>query len=635
VSGISDSRASKSLYYAWTPAGRLAKLNDSDGHTFSFGYDATGRLVSLTAPNNESMSMAYDAGGRLTARRSASGLLTQQSWYADGSLQAKSFSQGASVLTNHTYALDAQGRRSGVQEVINGVTRNWSYGYDGLDRLSSATVDGSAETYGYDIFGNRTSKANSTNTLAYIFDAAHQLSQIRTGSTAGPLAGAAAHDASGRMIKLCEGASITTAANDCTASGANASTLSMAYNALDQLLSANRTGTNPANETYAYDDQGRRISKTSGGVQTNNLYNGDAIHSQWVTSPSNTPIAVMVHGAGIDEPLMRLSGTTNTPNATARFYMTDGLGSVIGQVDENGANAQSQRFDAWGGATNATNPSGINTTPPYGFTGREPDGTGLIHYRARNYLPRLGIFTSRDPAGMVDAVSPYAYVGNRPTLSVDPMGWLASDPVLMVADASGGSYFGRMQQTMTDAGRQAYNMLPSKQTVTNFLDNAQKVLDVAGLAAQGPLEVVAPIIDLASAGVSVARGDYTGAALSGLGAVPFVGSVFNAAKVGRGIDNAGDLTSVGRYAGDSIPARSQARDFTTAERSDINSIGSTTGCHSCGTTNPGTKTDNFVPDHQPPSSLNVAGEPQRLYPQCLTCSRNQGLEIARRVRGGQ
>jgi RHS repeat-associated protein len=339
-----------------------------------------------------------------------------------------------------------------VQEVINGVTRNWSYGYDGLDRLSSASVDGtnpSIETYGYDIFGNRTSKANSTSNLAYIFDAAHQLSQIRTGSTAGPLSGqltgAAVHDGSGRMIKLCEGASISVsngaAANDCTASGANASTLSMAYNALDQLLSASRTGTNPANETYAYDDQGRRISKTSGGVQTNNLYNGDAIHSQWVSSPSNTPTAVMVHGTGIDEPLMRLSGTTNTPNATARFYMSDGLGSVIGQVDENGANPQSQRFDAWGSATNATNPSGINTTPPYGFTGREPDGTGLIHYRARNYLPGLGIFTSRDPAGMVDAVSPYAYVGNRPTTAVDPEGEAAMQVAGGVVGGVGGLLF--------------------------------------------------------------------------------------------------------------------------------------------------------------------------------------------------
>jgi RHS repeat-associated protein len=261
------------------------------------------------------------------------------------------------------------------------------------------------------------------------------------------------------MIKLCEGASITAAANDCAASGANASTLSMAYNALDQLLSASRTGTNPANEIYAYDDQGRRISKTSGGVQTNNLYNGDAIHSQWVTSPSNTPTAVMVHGAGIDEPLMRLSGTTNTPNATARFYMTDGLGSVIGQVDENGTNAQSQRFDAWGSANNATNPSGINTSPPYGFTGREPDGTGLIHYRARNYLPGLGIFTSRDPAGMVDAVSPYAYVGNRPTMFVDPSGMYATGSLGM----SGGT-----SKNATPSFSMVSAQPPSQQSLSNL-----------------------------------------------------------------------------------------------------------------------------------------------------------------------
>jgi RHS repeat-associated protein len=54
------------------------------------------------------------------------------------------------------------------------------------------------------------------------------------------------------------------------------------------------------------------------------------------------------------------------------------------------------------------------------------DGTGLIHYRARNYLPGLGIFTSRDPAGMVDAVSPYAYVGNMPTMAGDPNGEVAN-----------------------------------------------------------------------------------------------------------------------------------------------------------------------------------------------------------------
>jgi hypothetical protein len=94
-----------------------------------------------------------------------------------------------------------------------------------------------------------------------------------------------------------------------------------------------------------------------------------------------------------------------------------------------------------------------------------------------------------------------------------------------------------------------------------------------------------------------------------------------AAAVGR------TAIRLGEYAGESIAARSAARDFTAAERAEINRIGSETGCHTCGTTNPGTKSGNFIPDHQPPSSLNLDGLPQRLYPHCLQCSRIQGGQV--------
>lgn len=105
----------------------------------------------------------------------------------------------------------------------------------------------------------------------------------------------------------------------------------------------------------------------------------------------------------------------------------------------------------------------------------------------------------------------------------------------------------------------------------------------------------------------------------------------NASLTTRGSNGA---TGLGKHAGESIPARSTARDFTAGERAEVNAIGSKTGCQTCGTTNPGTKSGNFVPDHQPPSALNVKGEPQRLYPQCINCSREQGLEIARQLRQG-
>ena len=89
----------------------------------------------------------------------------------------------------------------------------------------------------------------------------------------------------------------------------------------------------------------------------------------------------------------------------------------------------------------------------------------------------------------------------------------------------------------------------------------------------------------------------------------------------------------GNYAGHSIVARSPAQSFTNAERASINAIGRTTGCHTCGALFPGTKSGNFVPDHQPVTRLNFYSTPQRLFPHCISCSRDQGLATARFLRG--
>jgi hypothetical protein len=86
----------------------------------------------------------------------------------------------------------------------------------------------------------------------------------------------------------------------------------------------------------------------------------------------------------------------------------------------------------------------------------------------------------------------------------------------------------------------------------------------------------------------------------------------------------------GPFACDSIPARGPERDFTAAERREINRIGSETGCNTCGTKDPGTSSGNFIPDHQPPSALNYMARPQRLFPHCLTCSLRQGGWIGSR-----
>jgi hypothetical protein len=76
-----------------------------------------------------------------------------------------------------------------------------------------------------------------------------------------------------------------------------------------------------------------------------------------------------------------------------------------------------------------------------------------------------------------------------------------------------------------------------------------------------------------------------------------------------------------------VPARGSQRDFTQDERDKINQQGQQNGCHTCGSTEPGTKSGNFVPNHQPPNGLNQNSDKQTLYPHCIDCSRKQGGEV--------
>ena len=89
----------------------------------------------------------------------------------------------------------------------------------------------------------------------------------------------------------------------------------------------------------------------------------------------------------------------------------------------------------------------------------------------------------------------------------------------------------------------------------------------------------------------------------------------------------------GRFAAGSIPAGESERP-TAAEHREINRIGSETGCHTCGTKDPGTRSGNYVVDHQPPTRLNYSGLAQRLYPQCQYCSARQGGWVSS-IRGRQ
>ncbi|MCK6501526.1 MAG: RHS repeat-associated core domain-containing protein, partial [Nitrospira sp.] len=192
-----------------------------------------------------------------------------------------------------------------------------------------------------------------------------------------------------------------------------------AYDAENRLTAI--TGNEAA--TYTYDYQGRRTSKTIGGVTTTYLYDGLNLIAETAVGATS----YFLNGAGIDEPL------TMSKAGQISYLVADGLGSIVATNDPTGTVTHSVVFDAWG-----ITRSEIGTRMhPFTYTGREVGDAGLLFYRARYYSPATGRFGSEDPLGMIADQALYRYVHNKAVSLVDALGWAETKPIPGV---NGGRY---------------------------------------------------------------------------------------------------------------------------------------------------------------------------------------------------
>jgi RHS repeat-associated protein len=336
-------------HYVYDSANWLTTLSNSWAGQFGFSYDALNRRIQMARPNGTSTTYNYDSLSRLL------GVL-----HGGGNDGAK-------------YGYDNAGNRTSKQNLLTGMTENYSY--DSIYELTRV-VQGASTTasYNYDPVGNRLA---SLSVSPYQYDVSNHLSSVPSATYN--------YDSNGNLLSKTN----------------STGTTQYAWDYENRLISAaapQLDGSTPIIR-FQYDPFGRRIQKSSPSRTRYYVYDGANIVAEFNTS------------GGVDEHLAMQRG------ATVAYYQADALGSITSL-----STGDAYTYDSFGNVTSRTG----NVINPYRFTGREWDTeTGLYYYRARYYDPSIGRFISEDPIGFKGSgTNYYAYVRNSPIGNIDPTGFV-------------------------------------------------------------------------------------------------------------------------------------------------------------------------------------------------------------------
>jgi len=104
--------------------------------------------------------------------------------------------------------------------------------------------------------------------------------------------------------------------------------------------------------------------------------------------------------------------------------ITNQVGTVEAVVDVNsGSIVQRLEYDEFGRVLLDSNPG----LQPFGFGGGLYDwSTSSVRFGARDYVPGLGRWTSRDPIRLAGETNEYIYGQNNPVIWMDPAGLITS-----------------------------------------------------------------------------------------------------------------------------------------------------------------------------------------------------------------
>jgi RHS repeat-associated protein len=519
--------------YQYDRHGRVTSKAQTIGSvtkTQTMAYKATGQLDQHTLPSGAVVSYSYRADGRtLTISVNGTAIVREIDYFAFG--EPSSWKMGPSGTDSYQRTFDLNGRvkehtaaaatraiafdpGSRITSINDGAgsANAWTYGYDKLDRLktaaNAATTGAVANTnlaWTFDATGNRLSEARGTPAVStsYTIDSAsNKLSQV--GSQA------RTYDAVGNT----------------TAIGTDQSQ----YSSRNRLIQATKNG---ASAQYGYNAFGERVKKTTGGNNSQFVYDDDghvlgeydatgSLVSEYIWL-GDVPVAVL-------KPNASTQGGQAAGSVRAYYIQPDHLDTP--RVIVNAANQPVWRWDSAPFGETLANEQPTASLASFQFNLRFPgqqfDAETGSHYNYfRDYEAVTGRYLQSDPIGLPAGFQTYHYVFSNPSQLTDELGL---------------GIFDWIKRFFKPRGEKQPNE---------------------------------------------------------------------------------SLLSPGPWAGCGVPLTRFGMRATASEQRGINLEGGANGCHSCGALTPGIPSGNWILDHQPPTSL-AGGAPQKGYPHCDRCSRQQG-----------
>jgi RHS repeat-associated protein len=408
LTGASD--ASHALAWTYDALGRVTGKGQTVGSmTMSVGYGyVNGNLVTLTLPSGQLVTYGYNSNNQIISVQVGSTVVLSAAVYkpfgpisgwtwGNGTTTSRSFDADGKLADFNsaglkTYSYDDAFRITGITDAET-AANSWTYGYDLLDRLTSASKNGMALGWTYDANGNRLTQTGALPSTYTISGTSNRISSIsgtqsRTysydamGNTTGYTAATATYNNRGRMRSLT----------------ASSGTVSFTYNALGQRVQ--QSGGASGTVLYMYDEAGHVLGEYSsaGALIQETVWLGDI------------PVATL---------------RPNGASVSIYYVHSDHLNTPI-RVTRPSDDKLMWRWDSgpFGTDLPAENPAGGGVfVYNLRFAGQLYDAVAGLHYNYfRDYDPAAGRYVESDPIGLDGGLNTYAYVGANPISLSDPTG---------------------------------------------------------------------------------------------------------------------------------------------------------------------------------------------------------------------